>query len=300
MNHSKTAAVAATQQVPAWTGLAAAGGLVLTLASSFPAIALALRGLDPMPLASVRLTIAALLACAWLAWRRPGWLNRREIMLAAACGIVGNAVYVLGNAGQLTVSGGAASFLIATQPLFMAILGVMIFSEPFGPRAWIGTLLGFAGVGLVASGQAGGLHFGAGSYLMLGAALSYAVFALLQKPLLAHRDPVTVAGMAFIAGAIAMLPWLPQGFSQLMQAPREAIGGALFLAFVPTVLGQVSLTFALRSYGTARTGQLLYLVPIVAALLTWALVGDEPSAFTLVGGAAILAGVALVNSRSRG
>jgi drug/metabolite transporter (DMT)-like permease len=274
-------------------------GLIVTLASSFPAIALALQGLEPMPLAAVRLSIAALLAFGWLAWRKPVSLSRSEIMLAIGCGVVGNAVYVLGNAGQLTVSGGAASFILATQPLFMALFAVLIFNEPFGARAWAGAFLCFAGVGLVASGQAGGLVFGSGAYLMLGASLCYAAYALLQRPLLARRDPMTVAGMAFIAGGVAMLPWLPQGLSQFAQAPREAVFGTLFLAFLPTVLGQISLTFALRSYGAARTGQLLYLVPVAAALLTWAVVGDAPTASTLIGGALILAGVALVGARRK-
>src|SRR5690554_117247 len=99
---------------------------VTVWAAAFPAIKLALAGLSPLPLASARFAIAATLAVAWLLWRRPDRMPLADLALCAACGLLGGAGYaVFLNLGQTTVSAGAASFLVKTESLWMALLGVL-------------------------------------------------------------------------------------------------------------------------------------------------------------------------------
>lgn len=94
--------------------LVAAGAVAFTIvswASAFPFIRIGLHGLTPLQLAAARFATAAVLALAWLAWRRPPKPSRGDALRFLACGLLGIALYnALLNTGEQTVSAGAASF----------------------------------------------------------------------------------------------------------------------------------------------------------------------------------------------
>ena len=69
-------------------------------------------------------------------------------------GVVFVAIYTtLLNFGELTVSAGAASFIINVAPIFTAIMAMLFLGERFSRLAWAGTLVSFAGIGLIALGE---------------------------------------------------------------------------------------------------------------------------------------------------
>jgi drug/metabolite transporter (DMT)-like permease len=152
---------------------------------------------------------------------------------------------------------------------------------------------------LIAWGQPGGLHFGAGSSLILGAALATAVFSVLQRPLVGRIEPLSVASMALIVGAFALVRWLPAGIQQFSIATLPVKSAVLFLAIAPAAIGQMCWSYAIRHFGAARAGQFLYLIPPLATLLAWLLMGDAPEMTTVAGGAAAMLGVIIVNKWGR-
>jgi drug/metabolite transporter (DMT)-like permease len=275
-------------------------GTIVTWAASFPAIRFALMQIEPLPLAAIRFGLTSALAVAWLFWQRPERLSARDYGIVALCGALGIAAYnMLLNAGQTTVSAGAASFIVNTQPLFMAILAVFLLKESFGRWSWIGSLIGFAGVAIIASGQPGGFVFGHGSSLIVGAAACAAVYSVLQRPLLSRADPLHITSLVLIAGAIVLLPWLPDGVQQFKASSPGTIATVIFLVVGPAAIGQACWTYAIRSFGAARAGQFLYLIPPSAVLLSWLSLGEIPVWNTLAGGALAIVGVLIVNTRGR-
>jgi drug/metabolite transporter (DMT)-like permease len=291
-----TAALSKTTLLPIF----AVAGTVISWSASFVAISLALREMQPLPMASVRFALASLLAIAWLLWRRPHQFSARDLATVLVCGGLGIASYnVLLNSGQATVSAGAASFIVNTQPLFMVALAVVFFRERFGIWAWAGALLALGGVTIIAAGQPEGITFGVGTMLIVGAAASAAIYSVLQRPLLSRHDSITVSASVIIAGTIVLLPWLPAGAGQLAAASPGTVGAVLFLAVAPAAIGQTCWTYALKSFGAARAGQFLYLIPPCAVLFAWAALGEVPALPTLIGGAFALCGVILVNTLGR-
>ncbi|MGH3153305.1 MAG: EamA family transporter, partial [Streptosporangiaceae bacterium] len=113
----------------------AAAGTVLLLASAFPAITVAVRGLGPAGLAVARLVIASValgLAAVWLGVRRP---RGRDLPLIALCGLAGMTGYqLLLNAGERVVPAGTASLLVATAPVYASVLAVLFLGEHPGRR----------------------------------------------------------------------------------------------------------------------------------------------------------------------
>lgn len=296
MTEQHTATAPTSRLLPAL----AVAGTVFTWAASFPAIGYALRELDPLPLASVRFAIAGLVALAWLVWRRPAKLDKGDYARVALSGLLGIAAYnILLNLGQSSVSAGAASFIVNTQPLFMVILAVAVLGETFNRWSWLGAMLGFSGVAIIASGQPGGLTFGTGATLIVAAAACAAVYSVLQRPLFAKAAPLDVAAMVILAGGIALTPWLATGLAGMQTASTGTVLMVLFLAIGPGIIGQSCWTYALKSFGAARAGQFLYLIPPFSVLLSWFMLGEAPQTWTLLGGALTLTGVIIVNSWGR-
>lgn len=294
-----TTATGPTLAPPA-AGLLAALATVLLWASAFPMVSLALESFEPVPLAALRFVIATPLWLAWLLWRRPPWPSLSDAGRLLLCGGLGIALYnVLLNSGQVTVSAGAASFIVNTVPVLTALLAVLFLGERFRIWAWLGTALSFAGVALIASGQPGGLSFGAGATLVFGTACCQATFFVLQRPLVSAYGARTCAAFVITLGALCLSPWLPQAFSQAQAARPEALAAVVYLGIAPAAIGYATWGVALAFFGAGRAANFLYLVPPVAVILAFFLMAETPTLVTLLGGLTAILGVIIVNAWGR-
>lgn len=287
--------VSPLRQAP--SGVAAA--ITITLwAAAFPAITLALRDMSPIPLAATRFAAAACPFLAWLLIRRPALPTGAEWIRVIVCGALGIAAYnILLNTGQTSVSPGAASFMIASQPVFAAGLSHLLGEAPLGKRGWIGTAICLAGVGFVAARQPGGFSVrGAGFLVILAAACSGAYFVL-QRPLVVRYGPGVCAALTITTGAVLLAPWAPEGVVELAAAPR-ALGAVLFLALGSGVAGYLAWMRALQGLGAARAANLLFLMAPLATVLAIPMTHRTPNAAMIVGGGVALIGVAIVNHRA--
>src|SRR4051794_39170216 len=178
---------AMTAPAPTQKTYLAFGAVAVTIvawASAFPLIRIALAGLSPLSLAAARFWLAGSIAAVWLAAIRLARPSIRDAGIFVLCGLAGIALYnACLNTGQKTVSPGAASFLVNTGPIITAILATLFLRERFGRMAWAGSVVAFAGVAIIARGQPGGLHLGAGASLVVVAAVCQATYFTLQRPL---------------------------------------------------------------------------------------------------------------------
>ena len=159
---------------------------VVGWASAFPAIRAGLHAFSPLELGALRFAIAAIPAAIFLAVKRPALPKLAEAWRFAFGGAVFVALYtVMLNFGELTVTAGAAGFIINVSPIFTAIMAMALLGERFSLVAWLGTFVSFAGIGLIALGEGGGLRMETGALLVLGSALCSAVNTIVQKPLFA-------------------------------------------------------------------------------------------------------------------
>ena len=99
--------------------------------------------------------------------------------------------------------------------------------------------------------------------------------------------------LACAVGAVACLPFAPTLMRELTQASHGAIGWAVYLGLFPTAVAFTMWAYALARTTAGRMGATTYLVPPLAVLMGWALLGEVPPALALLGGALCLAGVAV-------
>lgn len=272
---------------------------VILWGGSFPAIAVGVRHVEPTALAAARFTIAAIAAGAWLAWRRESLPTSKDILRIAVCSLLGIALYnVLLNTGQRDVSPGAASFIIATQTVFAAGVSHCLGQQKIGRMAIAGTALSLAGIAVISLGQADDLQIGRGSVLVLLAALCSGVNFVLQQPLAVKYGGAQTACWTMVMGALLLSPWLPQGVGQTVRSIEAAIAIG-FLALGAGLLGYACWFTAIADLGAARAANLLFLMAPVAMVMAIPISGHLPDFATILGGAAALAGVAIVNHSYR-
>lgn len=278
-----------------WTAIAAVGITILGWASAFPAIRAGLAGFGPAELAALRFAVPALPAALYLLIARPAFPTLGEAWRFAYGGLVFVGLYTLFlNHGQQTVSAGAASFIINVSPIITAGLAVLLLGERFPWLAWMGTFISFGGIGLIALGEGEGMRLETGALLILGSALCAATTTIIQKPLFARHNPLTVTAWNLLLGALLLSPALPSAIGQAFVAQGEALFAALYLGLFPSLVAYASWSVALSRLPAARASNYLYCVPPVATLIGFLWLGELPTTLGAIGGALALAGVAIV------
>ena len=291
--------------MPARTSTARAGAAIsiaiVLWAAAYPAIRVGLRAFSPGQLAAVRFLTASLFFGIYLGSKRPRMPRGTHLVRISMAGVLGITLYnLLLNTGELTMTAGAASFLINSMPVFSALLATAFLGERLRIVGWLGIAVSFAGVAMIALGDSRGLHFGRGALLVLGAALCAATMGLLQKPLLRDYHPVALTACLMMSGELFLLPYLPAALHAAGRPEaRPALFAAIFLGIGPAALGYLAWSIALESFTLSRTASLLYLVPPVAVGISYLWIQEKTTPFTLFGGLVAVAGVVLLNRYGR-
>ena len=276
----------------------AIGAALVTVAlwaSAFVGIRDAGRELAPGALALIRLLVGSAALGAMVLLRRESLPPRHTLASIAVCGLVWFALYnVVLNEAERRVDAGTAAMLVNLGPILIALLAGIVLREGFPRSLLAGCLVGFSGavvIGLATSD--GGVRAGWGAALCVVAAFAYAAGVVAQKPVLRDASALQVTWLACTIGALACLPFAPSLVHDLGHADASAIGWAVYLGAAPTAIGFMTWAYALARTTAGRMGSTTYLVPPVAILLGWALLGETPPALALLGGALCLAGVAV-------
>jgi drug/metabolite transporter (DMT)-like permease len=279
----------------------AVGAIVITVAlwsSAFVGIRSADRSLAPGALAFGRLLVGSLVLGAFVLLRREKLPGRSALRGVAVCGVLWFGVYnVVLNEAEKRVDAGIAAMLVNVGPILIAILAGLILREGFPPRLLVGCVVSFAGAALIGAATSGrGFTEAWGAALCVIAALAYAGGVVAQKPVLDGASALSVTWLACTIGALSCLPYAPSLVHELPHARASAVAWTIYLGAAPTAIGFLTWAYGLARTTAGRMGSTTYLVPPLAVLLGWALLGEIPPVLVLPGGLLCLAGVALART----
>lgn len=279
--------------------LALAAALVLW-ASAFAGIRAGLHAYSPGQLAVLRFLVASLTLAVYAGvahFRRP---EIRDIPGFVLSGIIGITFYNLAlNYGETRVSAGAASLLIASVPIWTVVVASFTLHERLSPRRWLGVLVSFAGVALIASGEGEGIHLSPQALIILAAAVTSAIYMVQQKHFLGRYSALEFTAYSIWSGTLFMLPFGRGLLHTVTSAPTTATVAVLYLGIFPGALAYVAWAYVLSHGAAGRTSTLLYMIPVLAIGIAWIWLGEVPRMLSLVGGVVALAGVVFVNMKGK-
>jgi drug/metabolite transporter (DMT)-like permease len=284
--------------------------------ASFVATKLALREITPAMIVFVRFAIGILLLVSVAAWRRDRIaFQRKELPALALLAFLGITFHQWLQANGLkSASATVTSWIVATTPVFVALLGWLALGEGASRLRVIGILL--AGIGaliVVSKGDLNSLFVGrigtAGDVLITISAINWAVFTVGSKRWLERQDspggerslddgrPLRMIISIMIVGWLIGLPWfiLDGGWEGLVELSLAGWGALIFLGVASSGLAYLFWYDALDKVDATQAGAFLYLEPLVTMTLAGPLLGEIVHGATIVGGACILAGLWLVN-----
>lgn len=275
--------------------LVAALVTVVLWASAFVGIRAAGEDLSPGALSLGRLAVGSALLGVFVLFQRGRLPGRRDWPLIVVCGVLWFGLYNLAlNEAERRVDAGTAAMLVNVGPILIALLAGWLLREGF-PRALVaGCAVAFAGVvviGLATSER--GVAAGWGAVLCVAAAALYAGGVVAQKPLLSRASALHITWLAATVGLVVCLPFAGSLLDELGDADGSSIAWMVYLGVFLTAIGFLTWAYALSRTTAGRMGATTYLVPPIAILIGWAMLGESPETLAFLGGALCLGGVVI-------
>jgi drug/metabolite transporter (DMT)-like permease len=300
------AGAAASAPVPStgWTE-AALLLMVLVWGVNFAVVKQALASFEPLAFNAIRFLIASLFV--YVVLRVQGSVSapdRKDVPRVIALGLAGNVLYqmafILGL--DLTLAG-HASLMLATTPIFTAVLSAVAGHERPGVRTWVGASISFLGVGLVSGGAALLQGMGDavwGDLILVGAALVWAMYTVGARPIVRRYGSVRTTAWTLWVGTIGLvIAGAPSLATQnWIGIPAGAWGGLLFSACFAIGLAYLIWYRGVERIGNTRTAIFSNLTPLVALAFAAVWIGERLTATSIGGATLVLGGVMLVRSDS--
>jgi drug/metabolite transporter (DMT)-like permease len=260
--------------------------------------------LQPIAFTALRFILGAIILLPLLrsltpAERAVSGLDRWKII---GLGLIGNALYqvlfITGLANTLPTN---AALILATPPIFIALIGAIFKLEKLTWLAWLGILMSFGGITLVILGNAPGETTSSaprplfGDLMTLGAAIMWALYTLLAAPVLKRHAPLKLTALTVAVGAVPLAVIATPAFVTTDWANVSVTVwlGVLYCGGIALALGYIMWNRGVQQVGAARTAVYSNLTPVLVALLAWLVRGDPVTIYHVVGAVIILTGITL-------
>lgn len=283
--------------------LIALGTAVTLFGSAFVGIraVVASNAYSPGQLVFGRLLVAGLCLGA-IAWRAGGVRvpRGRDWIAFLALGGLGQAAYqVLLNTGERTVDAGTAALLVSCSPLLASVMAVAFLGERLTTLGWTGTAIAFAGAGVIAAGAGVSVHMGADVVLVVLATLLWASYQVVQKTIAHRYGAIELTAWPTWIAVTLLLPFAKDFPAAVSAAPASATLAMVWLGAGSSVGGFLAWSYAIKRLPVVVSSNALFGVPVAAFVIALVLLGEVPAPLSLAGGAIVIAGVALAQTRGR-
>jgi drug/metabolite transporter (DMT)-like permease len=285
-------------------GLLKAACAVAVWGASFVATKIALQEVPPEALVWTRFALGVpVLGLFVLARRQFRPVGLRDLAYFLLLGFIGITFHQwLQSHALLTSEATTTGWIVATTPLFIAILGRLFLGERLRATGVAGILIAALGVLLVvAHGDPRAIVVGRlgapGDVLILISALNWAVFCVISRPgLRTHPAALMMFYVMFLGWALTSVLFVAQsGFHGMGPLSSPVLWAVLFLGVACSGVAYVFWYDALERLPASRVGVFLYLEPLVTVAVAASLLKEPIRIGVMVGGAIILFGIWLVN-----
>jgi len=285
--------------------IAAFAAVYIIWGSTYLGILFAIESIPPLLMAGSRYFTAGVLLYAFSRIQgapRSGWADWRTAAVVGGCLLLG------GNGGvtlaEQYVASGLAAVIVATVPIYIALLGWLSGSAARPtPIVWLGLAGGLCGVGIL---LAPSLHFApsdhphatTGMLILLFASFAWSAGTIYSRRAQNAPSPFLAAGQQMLCGgALLILAGLLRGELQRFDARAISwlsFGAWIYLVLIGAIVGFTAYIWLLRHCEPAKVATYAYVNPIVAVILGTAFANEKLTMRTLLAAGLIIGSVALV------
>ncbi len=254
----------------------------------------AIEHFPPILLMALRFTLTALVL-VWFV--KPPWRVLRQL---AAIAFVSAAIqYSLTFNGLRGVDASTAVLVLQIEVPFLVLLGAVLLHERVGLRKWLGIAIALAGVGLIAGEPRLGQAWGSLA-LLVGGAFSWALGQIMVRRLGEIGGLTMIAWVAVFAAPqlfVFSLVFERDHLAAIVSADWVVWSTVVYLGVVMTALGYAMWYSLIGRHPVSRVGPFLLLMPVFSVLGGVVLLGEALTPLIALGGAIVIAGVAVIMVR---
>ena len=286
--------------------IVAFAALYLIWGSTYLGILFAIQSIPPFLMAGARFFVAGAMMYAVARWQggpRPTAVTWKNSLIIGAC-------LLLGGNGAVTISEkwvptGLAALLVATVPIYIALLGWLSGTAPRPTRSvWLGLFGGFVGVGILVGpaltsfSDRSHSHLALGMSILLFGSLLWSIGSLYSRSATSAPSLFLGAGQQMMCGgALLALLGLLLREHRSFDASRITLLSAvafIYLVLIGAIIGYTAYFYLLRHCDPAKVATYAYVNPVVAIVLGSFFAGETLTLRTLVGAGLIIGSVAIV------
>lgn len=279
--------------------LAAFAAVYLIWGSTYLAIRYAIETIPPFLMMGVRSILAGSILLLWS--RKNGTTVKREEWLPLI--IVAILFFVLGHGllawAQKTVASGLAAVLIASDPLWIALIESFVIKDfRLSRRQIAGLIIGFAGIVLLFVPDQS-IHLNTiGAGVILLSAISWSIGAVYSRVAKLPKAATLAAAIELILGGLFLILFaFPLGelnSFQLSAVSMRSVLALLYLVVLGSIVAFTAYVWLLGVTSATRVATHTYVNPVIAVFLGWALAGEQFTWMMLTASAVIVVSVYLV------
>lgn len=278
---------------------------VVVWGATFIATKIALQEVSPATIVWLRFAMGVVILGAAVLLRKQFAIpEKSEWLYFALLGFIGVTFHQWLQANGLkTAQATTTAWIVATTPVFIALLGWLMLKEKFGWLRVSGILLAAFGVLLIVSkGNLPALFSGregtVGDLLVLISAPNWAIYTVLSRRELARHPAARMMFYVMLLGWLFTNIWIfgfGPGLSEIHNITVKGWGAILVLGIFGSGLAYIAWYDALRALPASQLGVFLNIEPLVTTLLAAVLLNEDITLLVLIGGAIIILGIYLVN-----
>ncbi len=280
---------------------------ILLWSINFSFVKVALREFTPLGFNGIRLIFASLLLVLFFSISGESFrITKIDFWKLVALGIVGNTAYqMLFIHGINLTTASNSAIIIATTPIFIALLSLLMKHERLNWAAWIGIFVSFIGFFFVLTKQPGSLSLNGkgaqGDIMILLGTLCWAIYTVFSLPLLKRISPLKLTTYTMIIGLVFFLPFCVKDMIDLpySQISLKAWGSLAFSGLFALSVCYVIWYASVKRVGNSRTSIYDNLIPIFTIVFAYLLLDERITVLQGMGTFVILCGVYLTRSGYR-
>jgi drug/metabolite transporter (DMT)-like permease len=287
---------------PLWLLLAPAIFLVLW-SGGFSIAKLGIRHAEPLTFLALRYAIVLIILIPFAVAMRPKWPGTfTQWFHIAMVGFLIQGVYfgLCYLAFYAKASSGTVAIIVCLQPILVGLAAPYFARERVSALRWIGLILGLAGAAIVIFAQSAiKAETSFGILCAVGGLLGITAGTLWEKRFGSNHHPIVSNMVQYVAGLLGTLPLTFATESLNVDwASQEFLAALAYLVIGNSLISMTLLLAMIRAGEVSRVSSLFYLVPPVATLMAWPILGETMSPYAWLGMAVAAAGVAIASRKT--